>query len=135
MNKCILFVLSVSLFMSCSKKDLVTPETSNPADFFYQDSNVGVLDLEAKQSSSSLITVNFKTSYEKGITKIELMSSGDKSNFCAIQVIYTSQNSTNAKTYSFDDDKIKGNPMYYMLRFTYSNGDWGYTPYYSIQLN
>ena len=135
MFKCILFVLSVSLCMSCSKKDLVTPETNNPVDFFYQDSNVGVLDLEAKQSSSSLITVNFKTSYEKGITKIELMSSGDKNNFCAIQVIYTSENSTNAKTYSFDDNKIKGNPMYYLLRFTYSNGDWGYTPYYSIQLN
>ena len=124
----------MSLCISCTKKDLVTPDTKDPETYYYQDSYVGVLNLDAKQAGDNLITVSFKTSYEKGIAKIELMSSGDKSNFCTIKVMYPNENSANAKLYSFADTQIKGNPMYYLLRFTYSNGDWGYTPYYSIQL-
>lgn len=135
MTKFSVFVLSVLILTSCSKKDIGTPDSETQSIIFYQDSNVGVLDLGASQTSSNSISVSFKTSFEKDVAKIEIMSSGDANNFCTVDVININENSSGTKSYSFSDTKLKGNPMFYMLRFTYSNGDWGYTPYYTIVLN
>ncbi len=133
MKKYLVIVLSVSLLVSCSKKDVTAPETHNS--FYYQDNGVGQLSMDATQTAASTITVNFRTSYQKQVQKIELMSSGDTNHFCSIDVISVNGDSNTPTSYSFNDTQLKGDPMYYMLRITYTNGDWSFTPVYTVNVN
>lgn len=129
------FVFFTGIFLvSCSKKDISTPGAANQ-NVFYKSANVEVENLQASQISSNAITVNFSTLYENNIKRIELMSSASTNTFCTIQSINTDSNSQTLKQYSFQDTNIKGNTMYYLLRFEDSLGNWTYSDYYTVKIN
>jgi hypothetical protein len=91
--------------------------------------------LQAFQISSNAVTVNFFTVYENNIRRIELMSSASANTFCTIQGVTTDSNSRTLRQYSFQDTNIKGNTMYYLLRFEDSLGNWTYSDYYTMKIN
>jgi hypothetical protein len=54
--------------------------------------------------------------------------SGETPNYlCAIYSANLSANSSQLKNYSVVENNPKGNTMYYMIRYSLANGDWGYT--------
>lgn len=133
--KKLIFVFVTGFFLvACSKKDVSSPGAAYQAVFF-KNANVEVKDLQASQVSSSGVTVNFSTAYENNIKRIELMSSASVNTFCTIQGVNTESNSESPKSYSFQDNNIKGDVMYYMLRFEDSNGNWTYSGYYTVKIN
>lgn len=133
--KKLIFVLVTGVFLvSCSKKDVSSPGAANQTVFF-KNANVEVENLQASQVSSNGVTVSFSTAYESNIKRIELMSSASVNTFCTIQGVNTESNSQTSKSYSFEDENIKGSTMYYMLRFQDNYGNWIYSNYYTVKIN
>ena len=134
--KSVLGVLFFSItLLSCSKQAVPPAQpVANAQTVFYRDANIAVADMKAVQNSSSTITVSFATLYENGIQKLEIMSGNTTTTLCSIYVTTVTQSSAKSKTYSFEDTHLKGNTMYYMIRYTSSKGDWGYTPLLSVKV-
>ena len=129
------FVFFTGIFLvSCSKKDVSTPGAANQ-NVFFKNASVEVENLHASQVSGTAVAVSFLTVYETNIKRIELMSSASPNTFCAIQGIDTESNSQTLKQYSFQDTNIKGETMYYLLRFEDSLGNWTYSDYYTMKIN
>lgn len=131
--KSLIAVLSLTvLFVSCSKQDLVIPQDTQK--IFFKDGHIAVSSMTAVQKDASTVTVNFATLYETSVAKIELMSGATESQLCAIDELSVTGNSSQTLNYTVDDNNLKGATMYYMLRYTLSNGDWGYTPLVSVAI-
>ena len=133
--KKLVFVFFTGIFLvSCSNKEVSTPGAANQ-NVFFKSANVEVEKLQASQISSNEITVKFSTVYETNIKRIELMSSASTNTFCTIQGVNTDSGSTTLKQYSFQDTNIKGDTMYYLLRFEDSLGNWTYSNYCTVKVN
>jgi hypothetical protein len=133
--KKLVFVFFTGIFLvSCSKKDISTPGAADQ-NVFFKSANIEVENLQALQISSNAVIVNFYTAYENNIKRIELMSSESTNTFCTIQGANTDTNSQTLKKYSFQDTNIKGDTMYYLLRFEDSFGNWTYSDYYTVKVN
>lgn len=131
--KLVIAVLSLSVILvSCSKQELVMPQATPKT--FYKDANIAVSAMTATQKDASTVTVNFATSYETNIQKIEVMSGTTQNQLCTFSEVNIAGNSNTNVNYSVDDTSLKGNTMYYMLRYTLKSGDWGYTPLVSISI-
>jgi len=133
--KRLVFVFFTGIFLvSCSKNDVSTPRAANQ-NVFFKSTNVEVDNLKVSQISSDAVTVSFSTVYETNIKRIELMSSASTNTFCTIQGVNTGSSSQTLKQYSFQDTNIKGNTMYYLLRFEDNLGNWTYSGYYTVKVN
>ena len=133
--KKLVFVFFTGIFLvSCSNKEVSTPRAANQ-NVFFKSANVEVEKLQASQISSNEITVKFSTVYETNIKRIELMSSASTNTFCTIQGVNTDSDSATLKQYSFQDTNIKGDTMYYLLRFEDSLGNWTYSNYCTVKVN
>lgn len=134
--KSVLGVLFVSItIFSCSKQAVLPsrPDDNSPK-IFYRDANITVADMKGVQNSKSSITVSFSTLNESGINKLEIMSGSTTSTLCTIYVTPVEESTTETKTYSFEDTHLKGATMYYMIRYTSSKGNWGYTPLLTVKV-
>lgn len=131
--KLLIAVLSLSVILiSCSKQALVIPQTTQKT--FYKDANITVSEMSATQKDTATVTVNFATANETNIKKIEVMSGNTQNQLCTISEVNITGNSNTNVNYSVDDNNLKGNTMYYMLRYTLNTGDWGYTPLVSVSV-
>lgn len=130
MKKIVQLVIVAILFASCSKQnDIVEPlEPTGVNQLFFKDNNLAVYSIKAATvTSSNGNKIDFSTLYEKNITKLELMSGETPNYLCAIHTVNITANSTQLKNYSVVEDKPKSGTMYYMIRYSLANGDWGYT--------
>ena len=134
MKKILLAILTGVSIASCTKT-ISTPSGVANQNVFFKDADVIVENMVAVPTTNSSITINFSTKFENNISRIELMSSATASTFCTTQAIDVTGNSSVKKNYSFNDSNLKGNIMYYLLRFKNNNGDWSYSPYVSVKAN
>ena len=118
----------IVLMASCSKKnDVIVPtqEQSNSSSFF-RDANLAIASM-LPTNVNGKVQIDFTTVYEKNITKIEVMA-GDSPNYlCSIYQNVPTCNSSQTKSYIVTDNNPKAQTMYYMIRYSLANGDWGYT--------
>ncbi|MCZ2223902.1 MAG: hypothetical protein LC122_09760 [Chitinophagales bacterium] len=130
-------LLATILFTSCSKKDnfIAPAEEANNNSLFFKDANLAVRSIVATANTNSSVKIDFSTLYEKNITKLELMSGETPNYLCAIYTVNLTTNSSQYKTYSTIENNPKGATVYYMIRYTLSNGDWGYTDVLKFQRN
>ena len=132
--KSLIAVLSLSVILiSCSKQALVVPQNTQ-TQLFYKDGNIAVSEMKAVQKDASTVTVSFATLYETNIQKIEIMSGNTTTQLCTIGELDVPGNSDKPANYTIEDTNLKGQTMYYMLRYTLTTGDWGYTPLVSVSL-
>ena len=128
MKKALSAIAIIILMASCSKKnDVIVPtqEQSNSSSFF-RDANLAIASM-VPTNVNGKVQINFTTVYEKNITKIEVMA-GDSPNYlCSIYQNVPTCNSSQAKSYIVTDNNPKAQTMYYMIRYSLANGDWGYT--------
>ena len=130
------FILVIPvLVISCTKKDVVTPVTvvQEIEAMVYEDANISVRDFKAQQTENAEITVSFTTLYEKNITKIEVMSGITEDRLCTIYKVDKTGNSSQTLHYAFSDADIESSAIYYMIRYTLNDGNWGYTSVYKYQ--
>jgi len=131
--KSLIAVLSLSVILiSCSKQALVVPQDTQKT--FYKDGNITVDNMTAVAKDANTVTVSFATSKETNIQKIEVMSGATQNQLCTFSELALSGNSSQKVDYSVDDKNVKGSTMYYMLRYTLTTGDWGYTPVVSVSV-
>ena len=131
--KSLIAVLSLSVILvSCSKQALVIPQATQ--NIFYKDGNIAVSSMTAVKKDAATVTVNFATLYQNNIQKIELMSGTSENQLCTINAMDIKCNSHDTQSYTVDDTNLKGQTMYYMLRYTLTTGDWGYTPLVSVSV-
>jgi hypothetical protein len=130
--KPLIAVLSILCLVSCTKEAETIPQSNIVSSLFYKDANITVDSFTATKISSSTVSVNYIISSETSVEKLELMSGNDSSQLCTI---YSSGISDAIKKYSYNDSNIKGATMYYMLRYTLTNGNWSYTPVCSVDIS
>jgi hypothetical protein len=120
------FVIIFSL-ASCSKQAPVADTTVSPSTstLFFKDANLTIRSFTAA-TAGNYVQLNMVTLSESNISKLEIMSGETPNTLCSI---YTTagKNSQQEQTYNITDKSVKGNTMYYMIRYTLQNGDWGYT--------
>lgn len=121
-------VIAVVVFMtSCSKNnDVIAPVEQTTTSSFFRDANLAIASMVASNASGK-VQINFTTVYEKNITKIEVMAGDSPSYLCSIYESVPTGNSSQAKSYIVLDNAPKATTMYYMIRYSLANGDWGYT--------
>ena len=123
------------ILVSCSKEDVAAPHSaavSTPVS--YQDSNINIDNFEAVEVSPTDIKVSFSVLYENNVSKIEVLSGATQNQLCSFYQLDVTDKSTSATSFSIDDTNIKGSTMSYMIKYTLNNGNWGYTPVYSLQI-
>jgi len=121
------------MLVSCSKQAVVVPKTSS-SQLFYKDGSIAVADLLAVQTNSSTVKVDFATQYANNVAKIEVMSGSTQNLLCTIGEVDLPGNIDKLTNFTVTDTNLKGQTMYYMLRYTSNTGDWGYTPLVSVTL-
>ena len=123
------------LMMACSKQDVVAPQnTTELSSFVYQDTNISISGLQVEKKQDEQVEVRFSTMYEKSIKKIEVMHGETQNQLCSVYAVTKTTNSSSLLKYSFSTAAPKNATNYYMVRFTLTNGNWGYTPLYKCEL-
>ena len=131
--------LMLMLFASCSKETLIKPQSANQnmvatAAVAYKDDSISIIDFKAQQDNKA-IDVTFTTLYEKNIVKLEILRGLTENNLCSIYKQEVSADSYSAIKYQMSDqDEFNVNAIYYMVKYTLANGDWGYTPVFQLGL-
>ncbi len=135
MKKFLFLLCFQVLLMACNKEELTPAATtqSQVAAVKYEDANISIVNFKAEKIRDSQLIVSFSTLYEKNIKKIELMTGNTPNNLCAIYHEDKSKDSFQSLEYVVVDQISKGAIIYYMIRFTLKNGDWGFTPVYKYQ--
>jgi hypothetical protein len=131
----LIVVLSTSLLLSsCSKEDITTPVQKVSTPVSYKDANINISDFKASQVSSADLQVSFSVLYANNVQSIQVLSGATANQLCSFYQVAVAGNSSTPTGFSVDDTNIKGSTMYYMIKFTLTNGNWGYTPVYSLQV-
>lgn len=129
--KRILPALLLMFLVSCSKESITAPRDTAVS---YKDNSISVVDFKA-QSGNNGIEVTFTTLYEKNIVKLEILKGLTSNNLCSIYRQDVSASSYSAVTYSTSDaDVNKASDIYYMVKYTLADGNWGYTPVFKLSL-
>lgn len=137
MKKIIGFLFAIVLFTSCSKQDnFIEPNNSSSNNqLFYRDAHLAIQSFTVSNTNTSAVQVDFSTLYEKNISKIEIMSGETPNYLCAIYTVNLTINSAQLKSYSFADTKTSSSTAYYMIKYTLTNGDFGFTNVLKFQRN
>ncbi len=132
MKKCVLVLVIAIAFTACRKHEEEKNGSCIPLNTeFFKNANLAIGTIQATQSAG-LTTVNYNTLYEKNIAKLELMSGEKSTTLCTISTQTLTSNSVTTKNYSVTSTST-GNIVYYIFRYTLTNGDWGYTGLYKFQ--
>ncbi len=129
----VIIATSISL-LSCTKQ-VATPKGAANQNIFFQNNDVTVEDMVAKPTAANSVSISFSMVFERNISRIELMSSATATTFCTVQAIDIVSSSAVKRTYSINDANVKGNTMYYLLRFKDNGGNWTYSSYIAVKAN
>ena len=123
------------LLGACGKKDITLPAATTPSSpVSYSDANISIANFEAQQLSPDSIQVSFSTLYQNNIAKVEVLSGSTQNQLCSVFVQNQNGTTIKGKNYAFTDTDIKGKTMYYMIKYTMNNSNWGYTPLFELTL-
>lgn len=131
-----IILLTTISFVSCSKEDLSTPKTasiqsSSPIDF--TSSNIAISGFKAAGSDSK-ISVGFTTLFQKNIKTLEILRGTTPNNLCSIYKTDGNISSNASLKYTTDDTET-ATTIYYMVKYTLTDNDWGYTPVFTLANN
>ncbi len=137
--KIILPALLLVLLTSCTKNTLTPPKTGGQnfaanTVVTYKDNSISVVNFKAQPDSNG-IKVTFTTMYVKQIVRLEILRGFTDNNLCSIYRQGVNADSYSATEYrTSDTNDHKHAAIYYMVKYTLANGDWGYTPVFKLSL-
>jgi hypothetical protein len=131
--------LLLVLLVACNKESVTKPGNGGQTAIAntavaYKDNSISVVDFKAK-SNSTTIEVTFTTLYEKNVVALEVLKGMTTNNLCSIYKQEVNKDSYSAIKYSTNDlNSYETDAIYYMVKYTLANGDWGYTPVFKLSL-
>ena len=129
-----LFIAFVLLaFVSCSKEDVSAPKTASiqtSSPISYTSENISIAGFKATETDNS-ITVDFTTTFQKNVKSLEILRGTTPNNLCSIYKTDGNLNSFASLKYG-TDDKESASQVYYIVKYTLTNNDWGYTPLFTL---
>ncbi|MGN6618560.1 MAG: hypothetical protein ACTHJ5_15415 [Ilyomonas sp.] len=130
-----IFVLTaiIATTISACNKEAIKPSAEVRTAISYSDANIAIADFKAEKTSEA-IRISFKTMYERNIKEIEVLSGTTQTHLCSIYREMKNENSTQTQTYSIADTAAENAIMYYLIKYTASNGDWAFTPVYKCRV-
>lgn len=122
------------LFLSCTKEKAASPaaasiQTSSPVSF--TSNNIAIQNFKAQETNNQ-ITVGFSTTFQKEIKSLEILKGESRSNLCSIYKTNGSGTSTAVIQYTTNDSQTAP-VLYYIVKYTLQNGDWGYTSVFTLE--
>ncbi len=131
--KHLLFSFLIIGFVSCSKEEVTAPSsvTISSSAISYSSANIVIQNFKA-QSSNKDITVGFSTSFQKDVKTLEILKGNTPNNLCSIYKTDSTGYSGTVIQYSTEDTKT-ASTLYYIVKYTLQDGDWGYTPVFTLQ--
>ncbi|TKK65524.1 hypothetical protein FC093_19600 [Ilyomonas limi] len=137
--KKIIPALLLMLLVACTKQSLTAPTSTNQTvaantAVTYKDNSISIVNFKA-QPTNRAIDVAFTTLYEKNIVRLEILKGLSANNLCSIYKQEIGADSYSANVYGTSDANENGaSDIYYMVKYTLANGDWGYTPVFKLSL-
>ncbi len=122
------------LFLSCTKENGPSPaaasiQTSTPVSF--SSNNISIQNFKA-QKTSNQIDVGFTTSFQKDVQSLEILRGVSRTSLCSIYKTSGAVNSTVFIQYATNDAQTAP-VLYYIVKYTLQDGDWGYTPIFTLE--
>jgi len=133
MKKYVSAVVLACILVSCSKKDITTPETEVTGNIFYRDANIAIADVKGVSKNGSAVEFQFSSLYEKNVVKMELMSGPYENMLCFIHEETIPAASLQRKNYHITEDNANTPTRYYVIKYTLNTGGWVLTPAFKFQ--
>ncbi|MBS1730061.1 MAG: hypothetical protein JSS67_04705 [Bacteroidetes bacterium] len=134
MKRIFLFALLAGICFSCTK-EVAAPDSGAATTIFFQDSNVEISNFSAAPGDNSNVLLNFSAQVSGNVASMELMSGSNINTFCTIYHIPLLSNNL-VQSFAFNDSQPKGNPVYYMIRYTLKDGSFGgFSPVYTFNIH
>ena len=133
-NLLIAFVLLT--FASCSKENLSAPKTASiptSSPISYTSENIAIAGFKAAEADN-VITIDFTTTFQKNVKSLEILRGFTPNNLCSIYKTDGNVSSFASLKY-VTDDKESASQVYYIVKYTLTNNDWGYTPLFTLATN
>lgn len=136
-----LFLLMVFLD-ACTRESITTPEAPalhSPSVYrtpvSYKDAHISIINLKAEKWNREEVNVAFTTLFEKDVVKLEVLRGISAVQLCSIYQIAKGKDSYSATLYTTSDMHEKSSPsLFYMVKYTLEDGNWGYTPVFQLDL-
>lgn len=133
-NSLSILLFTCILFLSCTKENATSPaaasiQTSSPVSF--TSNNISIQNFKA-QGASNQINVGFTTSFQRDVQSLEILRGESRTNLCSIYKTNGSGNSTAVIQYATNDTQT-ASVLYYIVKYTLQDGDWGYTPIFTLE--
>ena len=119
--------------VSCSKENITAPQTisvQSSAPISYSSANIAIAGFKAATASQA-ITVGFTTTFQKNIKTLEILRGTTPNNLCSIYKTDGNISSNASLQYTTADDE-SASVVYYMVKYTLTDNDWGYTPVFTL---
>ena len=119
--------------VSCSKENVSAPTTASvqsSAPISYSSSNIAIAGFKAAGGSDA-ITVSFTTTFQKNIRTLEILRGTTPNNLCSIYKTDGNTSSFASLQYTTGDTET-ASVVYYMVKYTLTDNDWGYTPVFTL---
>lgn len=131
MRKTLLFIMLAGICLSCTK-NVAVPNNETESNIFFRDANIEISNFTASQSGSSGVSFNFNIQASDNVSKMELMCGENTNVFCTVYHIPIQANNS-IQFFSFTDTQPKGNPAFYIVRYTLKDGTFGgFSPVYTF---
>ncbi len=125
------------MLVSCSKEK-ITPDSDTPtanvissSAISYKSENININSFKA-QAADKTITVGFLTLFQKDVKTLEILRGVSSNNLCSIYKTDVAGNTTTTLQYSTEDEDAEHATLYYIIKYTLQNNDWGYTPMFTL---
>jgi len=127
-------------FMSCTKEQITSPVPNNQSvsasssPISLKTDNIFINDFKAQQAGGNKTIVSFNTLFQKEVKTLEILKGTSENNLCSIYIVDITDDTFSSIQY-LTEDKPGANSasLYYMVKFTLQNNDWGYTPVYTLR--
>jgi len=126
--------LFIIVLASCTKQDLSAPakiSTTGSSAISFSSSNIAISNFKA-QLTNNEVTVGFSTSFQKDVKTLEILKGVTSASLCSIYKTDGTGSSNSAVQYSTEDTQT-ASTLYYIVKYTLQDGDWGYTPMFTLQ--
>ena len=131
--KQILLALLIIGLASCSKENISAPSSAaaTSSAISFSSDNIAIHNFKA-QATSNEVTVGFSTVFQKDVKTLEILRGTTPTGLCSIYKTDGTSTSNTAIQYSTEDQPTAAT-LYYIVKYTLQDGDWGYTPVFTLQ--
>ncbi len=133
------FLLVSLLSSSCVKEQVAQPAAHSPstagstAPISLKNANINIYSFKA-EAADNKIEVGFLTLFQKDIKTLEILKGTTPNSLCSIYKTDVLENTTATIKYETEDSNTADAPvLYYIVKYTLQNNDWGYTPLFVLK--